>query len=410
MFNQVKTKLSLLFTFSILCLLILFILLLYFNISHFINEKDRDEIQTFYNNEKMDFIEDLYDKEDHGMEFDPNRTVFYYVFNQDDRFIHGEETTQSLFGWIRENPLFTGESFTKKAEWKQKHFLVVKHPLVTEGYKHGFVILGKEITAEKHLIQNITWLLFALTILFSILFAFMGYYLAGQAMKPIKMAFSKQEKFVSDASHELRTPLSIFYSSIDVLIREEKENLSVYGQEVLSDLKIEAGLMNDLINNLLILARSDKNQLIMEKDYINLSKLVSSTYKRFIRKKQDHIRFEQQIEREVYLNCDENRIQQLLYILLDNAFRYTNQGRVTVSLKSENDKILLTVEDTGCGISRTDIPYIFDRFYRADLSREKGGSGLGLSIAKTIVEAHGGGISVSSIEGEGSIFTVSFKK
>ncbi|WP_066061903.1 sensor histidine kinase [Neobacillus soli] len=410
MFNQVKAKLTVIFTLSLVCLLISFIGVLYLLISHEISVKELEDIQVYFDKEKADFIEDLYENDHHRLEFDPNRTIFYYVYNQKGELVYGEETIQSLSGWVEKDANANEDEFIKRAEWEQYHLLIVKKPLEGNGNLHGFVILGKNITSEKHLIQNITWALFALTLLFSLLFAFLGYYFAGQAMKPIKSAFHKQEKFVSDASHELRTPLSIFYSSIDLLTREERENLSPYGQEVLHDVKTEAGLMSSLINNLLFLARSDKNQLTLDWKEVNLSDLLTSIYIRFSRKITTSVQFEQNIQTGISLTCDEVRIQQLLYILLDNAFHYTKEGKVTLSLKTEEGKKMITVADTGCGIAPNDLPFIFDRFYRADLSREKGGSGLGLSIAKTIVTAHNGKIFARSNEGKGSVFTVIFEK
>ncbi|MFZ7942204.1 MULTISPECIES: sensor histidine kinase [Bacillaceae] len=409
MFNLLKAKLTLLYSFSLLCLLLLFISLLYVLISHEINEKEVDELQVYFSKEKWDFMEDLDENDHHGLEYEPNRTIFYYVFNRQNKLIYGEETIQNLSSWIEKNNSLNEDSYTKRMEWQQQHLLLVKQPLRSNGKLHGFVILGMNITSEQHLIQNITWTLIILTLVFSLFFAFLGYYFAGQAMKPIKNAFQKQEKFVSDASHELRTPLSIFYSSVDLLMREEKDKLSPLGQEVLEDVKTEASLMNNLINNLLSLARSDKNQLTLVMKEMNLSSLVSAVYKRFSRKITNQIKFDQKILPDVYLVCDEVKIQQLLYILLDNAFRFTNEGKVALSLTVKNTKIIITVEDTGCGIAADDLPYIFDRFYRADLSREKGGSGLGLSIAETIVTAHRGKIYVESTEGRGTVFTVIFE-
>lgn len=408
MFNQVNTKLTFIFTLSLLCLLIAFIGLLYYFISLEINEQEEKELSSYFDKEKNDFIEDLYENEHHGLEYDPNRTIFYYVYNQQKEFIYGEETVQSLSSWIEKNAFFDADSFTKKIDFKQHHLIIVKKPLKTNGYSHGFVILGMDVTGEKHLIQNITWTLFALTLLFSLIYAFLGYHFAGQAMKPIKNAFHKKEQFVSDASHELRTPLSIFYSSIDLLTIEEKENLSSSGQEVLQEMKTEASLMNNLINNLLILARSDKNQLPWNMKELNLSELLTSICQRFSRIVPNTIRFEQNIQGDVYFTCDEVRIQQLLYILLDNALRYTKTGKIKATLKFKTEKIIITVEDTGCGIAPNDLPYIFGRFYQANVSREKGGTGLGLSIANTIVTAHGGNIYASSNEGAGSVFTVMF--
>lgn len=408
MFNQLKTKLTLLYTISLLCLLLLFIGVLYLLISHEINDKELDELQVYFNKEKGDFFEEIDEKHHHGLEYDPNRRIFYYVFNQQSDLVYGEETVRGLSSWVVKNGTSDGESSTWRTEWEQNHYLLVKKTIVGNGQVRGFVVIGMNITSEQHLIQNITWTLFILTLLFSIIFAFLGYYFAGQAMKPIKNSYLKQEKFVSDASHELRTPLSIFYSSVDLLIREEKAHLSVYGQEVLEDVKKEANLMSNLINNLLVLARSDKNELTLDRKKINLSNLADSIYTRFSRKMSNHIQFEQRIQDDVYLHCDEVKIQQLLYILLDNAFRYTKEGKVTLSLKERNSQKILTVEDTGCGIAEDNLPYIFDRFFRADLSREKGGSGLGLSIAQTIVTAHGGTIQAESTERIGTIFTVVF--
>ncbi|MDR6998475.1 HAMP domain-containing sensor histidine kinase [Neobacillus niacini] len=405
MFKQVKSKLTFLYTISLLCVLILFIGLLYFFISHEINQKQLDEIDGYFNKEKMDFIEDLYEKKHHDVEYDPNRSIFYYVCNQENTIIYGKETVRNLFGHIE---LTEENSFIKKIDWGKNHFLIVKKPLTANGATHGFVILGTEITGEKHLIQNITWTLIGMTMLFSLLFAFLGYYFAGQAMKPIKRAFLKQEKFVSDASHELRTPLSIFYSSIDLLQREEK--LSAYGQEVLKDAKVEAELMNKLIHNLLFLARSDQKELPLKMKRVNFSELLKNLCKRFSRREGLSIDFIVDIQKGISLRCDEIKMQELVYILLDNAFRYTGEGMIAVRLNTEGGKIILMIEDTGCGISETHLPHIFDRFYQADGSREKGGTGLGLSIAKTIVILHGGQIIVDSKEGEGSKFTVIFNE
>jgi signal transduction histidine kinase len=409
MFHKLKSKLTLLFTFSLLFLLLCFIGILYLLISQQIIQNEKDDLQSFYNKEKMEFVEDLYEKEHRVLKYEPNREIFYYIFDEKNQFIFGEETIKKFSGWIEEKNLTEkSNAYIKQVKWKQSHLILLKKPLHTNGYLHGYVIIGKDISSEKHLTENITWILLFLTLFFSILFGFMGYYFAGQAIKPIKAAFNKQEKFVSDASHELRTPLSIFYSSIDLLRKEEKDNLSSFGLEVLDDVKAEAELMNKLIHDLLFLARSDKNVLALEKKEVNLSELTHTIFKRFSSKSAANLAFIEKIEDGIHFTCDETRIQQLLYILLDNAFRFTKAGQVELALKTNGGKIVLTVSDSGCGIPLNDLPHIFDRFYRSDLSREKGGSGLGLSIAKAIVTAHGGKIIASSDLGKGSVFTVLF--
>lgn len=404
MFNQVKRRLTVVYTLSLVSLLVLFIGILYLLISHEINAKEEEQLIGYFDKEKSDFLEDLYESEHHGIEYDPNRTIFYYVLNHQKEFVYGEENIRGFYRWVGNIPI-TNADQAERIQWEDKHLLVEIHPLGS----NGFVVLGMDITSEKHLIQKITWTLIALTVFFSLIFAYLGYYLAGQAMKPIKTAYHKQEKFVSDASHELRTPLSIFYSSIDLLKSEESRNMSPLGIEVLHDLQTEAQLMNRLVNDLLLLARSDTNQLTMEMKEVNLSELLTSIYKRFLRKKPANIIFAQKIEPEIFLVCDETRIQELVYILLDNAFKYTNEGTVKLTLTLKSAGKIITVEDSGCGIAQENLPFIFDRFYRTDASRAKGGSGLGLSIAKSIVEAHGGKIFVQSTLGKGSVFTVTIK-
>ncbi len=406
MFNQVKTKLTIVYTLSLVFLLISFIGLLYFLISDEVNQKEINELRVYFDDDKGEFIEHIFEKKHHGLHYEPKRSIFYYVYDQKGQFVHGEESIQSFYSWFEKNWLERTDTFPKRIDWKQKHILLVKEPLGA----YGFAIIGMDITAEKHFIQKITWILFVLTVVFSMIFALLGYYFAGEAMKPIKTAFHKQEKFVSDASHELRTPLSIFYSSVDLLMKEEKDRLSSLGQEVLLDVKAEAHLMNKLVNDLLVLARSDKNQLILVRREVDLSELLTSIYKRFSRKMTNGILFEQKIHPGIHFVCDEARMQQLVYILLDNAFRYTRAGRVSLTLKVMKGEIMLTVEDTGCGIAAEDLPYIFDRFYRTDDSREKGGAGLGLSIAQSIVQAHGGEIFADSTNGNGSKFTVMFNE
>ncbi|WP_042454193.1 sensor histidine kinase [Neobacillus dielmonensis] len=405
MFNKLKTRLTLIYTISLVLFLLLFISILYLLISREIDDKEINQLSEYYKHEQHEFYEDLFEKKQHEIDFEPNRSIFYFVYNSKNELVSGEETYQGFLQSIREKPDELAEEISN-VEWDQKHFLIMKQPLA----KEGFVLLGTDITGEKHLIENLTWALFGLTIAFSLIFALLGFHFAGQAMKPIKLAFEKQEKFVSDASHELRTPLSIFYSSVDLLMQEEKQQLTPFGQEVLEDVKTEAQLMNKLVNDLLFLARSDKGQLTMDMKRVNLSKLLDSIFQRFSRKIPKNLLFEQKLEPGICITCDEVRIQELVYILLDNAFRFTKDGKVVISLCAAGSEKVLIIEDTGIGIAAEDLPYIFDRFYRADKMRGQEGAGLGLSIAKAIVHAHNGKMEAESTLGKGSVFKVVFKE
>ena len=408
-FNTVKAKLNLLYTGSLLIILVIFITILYVFISGAIKNQEIQELNSFFENEEHELVEEIFEGKYKHLEFKPERNVFYYIYDHNQMFVEGEETVKGLFHYIEENGLNKQlPAFTKEIEWENSHLLLKNYSLQDDEKTLGHVIVGIDITDEKHLIKNIIWILLLLTLLFSILFAWAGNFFAGQAMKPIQKSFQTQRKFVSDASHELRTPLSIFYSSVDILSREEKENLSPFGQEILEDIKNETEMMNKLLNDLLFLARNDQDHFELEWEEIDLSDLVHSLIHRFTRIIPSHLTLSDSIQDHITIKGDRVRIQQLIYILLDNAVRYTKEGSITCTLKTINQEIVMTIQDTGPGIPPDDLPHIFDRFYRGDSSRTRDGSGLGLSIAKTIVEAHGGKILVKSEVNKGSSFIISF--
>ena len=225
-------------------------------------------------------------------------------------------------------------------------------------------------------------------------------------MVSIQHSYNKQKQFVSDASHELRTPLSIFLGSVELLEREEKDRLSPIGHEVLDDLKTETMHMSKLLENLLFLSRSDQNQQPIKKEPVNLSSLLEKICHRFQTIIPESIEFTSQIEDGISILADSTRIQQLIYILLENALHYTESGEIQVSLSSSNQQAIIEVSDSGQGIEAKDLPHIFDRFYRADNTRDRSGVGLGLSIAKTIIENHQGSIQVKSTPGFGTTFSI----
>ena len=439
-FKKVKLKLTLIYTGSLLAVLILFIMVLYLLITNAIHKQEEEELNRFYREEHHEFIEELYknkyghnetefhlenrhkkripDEEDEddneyeerkNVKYRPERNVFYYVFDENFRLIKGEETVEDFEEYFEKNR-FSSRPLTKETTWEGVHVLFSYYPIQEDGQVIGSVVVGKDITDEKHLIQRIIWILLCLTLVFSLLFALVGNFFAGQAMKPILRAFEKQRRFVSDASHELRTPLSIFYSSIDILSREEQEHLSPFGKQVLEDVKQEAEMMSQLLNDLLFLARSDQDRLELEMEEFDLSSLLHSLLNRFRKVFPPHLTLRENIQEGVRMKGDKVRIQQLVYILLDNAVRYTEKGSITCSLSSRRETVELSVKDTGIGISPKELEHIFDRFYRGDESRKRNGTGLGLAIAKTIVEAHGGRIEVKSEVGKGTEFLIIFYK
>jgi len=215
----------------------------------------------------------------------------------------------------------------------------------------------------------------------------------------------KIRHFTADASHELRTPLTVLRGEIEVTLRKPREN-----KEYIATLKSnlsEIYWMEKIVNDLLLLSRADAGDLTLQKQNSDFSKFAQeclNLYRHRAETKNTSLEFQISDDR-IDCNMDADRMRQVLTNVLDNAIKYTPEGgRVRMDLKQEHGGILLSVADTGIGISQKDLPFVFDRFYRADLSRshEQHSSGLGLSICKWIVEAHGGNIRIESEEGKGT--------
>ncbi len=226
-------------------------------------------------------------------------------------------------------------------------------------------------------------------------------------MDRIEDAYNKQNQFVSDASHELRTPISVVQGYARMLERWGKEDPDVL-HESIEAIRNEAENMKELVDKLLFIARNDKDTLILNKEKFSLSEMMEELVKETRMVNEQHT-IEASIEQGLNTYADRNRIKQAMRIFIDNAQKYTEPGKtIEVNLKREENRAVLSVTDSGCGITKEDLNNVFDRFFRADESRDrnKGGHGLGLSIAKIIVLRHGGKINVKSKVGEGSVFSI----
>lgn len=226
-----------------------------------------------------------------------------------------------------------------------------------------------------------------------------------EMMNRIEDDYIRQKQFVSDASHELRTPIAVIQGYVDMLDRWGKSDKEVL-QESIDAIKNESESMKDLVYKLLFLARNDKGTLVLEKEEFSLTEMLIETTKETQIIDNNHV-LDFDIEEEVPLYGDRKRIKQAVRILIDNALKYTpKDGKITISLKTDQDYAKVSIMDTGIGMSNEELSHIFDRFYRSDNSRtrEKGGHGLGLAIAKIIVLSHKGKIKVRSKKGSGSEF------
>lgn len=274
----------------------------------------------------------------------------------------------------------------------------------------GIVYLGKDVTALYKGLTKFYYFWGLVSLLALIVAMVTGYYIAGCVMAPMQAAYERQKQFTADASHELRTPLSVVMASADLLSHDASIQ-SPFLQQVVADIKDEVKKMSKLVGDLMVIARNDNHAErlnVQEFDLSNSLEQVIRNMQPLAEKK--HIALLGNIAEGIVYTGDEHKIKQLILILVDNAIKYTQEyGSVTVAAKyGKGRKISFSVADNGMGISSEDCKRIFGRFYRVDKarSREMGGNGLGLAIAKDIVDAHHGYIYLESKLGEGTTFSV----
>lgn len=231
-------------------------------------------------------------------------------------------------------------------------------------------------------------------------------FLSGRIVKPFLENYEKQRRFITDAGHELKTPLTIINADAEVLEMDIGEN------EWLNDIKSQTGRLADLTNSLILLSRMEEEQPQTPMIEFPLSDVVEETVNAFqAPAKTQGRRLTAKIQPMLSMTGDEKAVRRLATILLDNAVKYAGEdGRIDVTLEKQKNQLRLTVFNTAEHISRESLPYLFDRFYRTDQSRnsQTGGYGLGLSIAAAIVAAHKGKISASTQDERSLLITVSF--
>lgn len=223
----------------------------------------------------------------------------------------------------------------------------------------------------------------------------------------IEVSYNSQKQFVSDASHELRTPIAVIQGYVGMLQRWGKEDREVL-DEGINAIAQETSSMKELVERLLFLARHDKKTLMLEMESFDPLEVMSEIH-REAKLLSDKHKFELNPAQNAWINGDKDMIKQLMRILLDNAIKYTPEGgSITLGVRQDKTHCILTVSDTGEGISAEDMPKVFERFYRCDGARkaQTSGHGLGLSIARIIVSAHGGELKVRSKVGVGTTFSV----
>lgn len=237
---------------------------------------------------------------------------------------------------------------------------------------------------------------------------FISWYFIGRSMKPVEIATRKQHEFIAAASHELRSPLAVIQTGLSTI------PLTGEHRKVIETAANECRRMSRLINDLLLLASTDAGTWLMLKEQLDLDTILIECYEAFApvaREKEQTLKLDLPEDMLPQVYGDRQRIEQILTILIDNALSYTPAGKtIRICGYTRNNWLIVDVEDEGPGIPDADKERIFDRFYRAEQSRnDKKHFGLGLSIAKELTDLHTGRLKVSDSDSGGAVFSLQLR-
>ena len=333
----------------------------------------------------------------------------------------------------------------------QQPIRVITMPILLEGKLINLVQVGTSLEAVQETLRNLKIFLFTAVPSVLILAALFARFMARRALKPISRiidtareigqgqelskripvlkikdelgqlaltfnemmnrlenSFAQMRQFSSDASHELRTPLTVLKGQNELILSKQRKPEEY--QEVISSNLEEINYMSKVLEDLFVLSKSDENQVNLDYKPVDLRALVEEVFKHAeILAEEKNIKIIIAFLEPIEIKGDEVRLRQMVWNVLQNGIKYTQQGgELKISLQNEGDFALLTIQDTGIGIPEEDLPLIFNRFYRVDKARtrDEGGSGLGLSICRQIAEAHKGKIEVESKLGVGTRFKI----
>lgn len=287
---------------------------------------------------------------------------------------------------------------------KNKSGMTDNYSFFTEQKSNGTMIVLTDKSAEINMMNKLKRTTFIVGAISIAILSAVAYFLSGLIVKPLQETFEKQKRFISDASHELKTPLTVISANADVLSGELGYN------KWLNYIQDQTDRMNVLVNDLLSLTRLENKTADFIQAEFNLSKAVTNTALPFeCQAFEANKNFVLNIEDNIFITGSEQHIKQMVGIFIDNALKYSKEdGTVRVSLTKENDKPVFSVYNTGTGVKESEKYRIFERFYRSDESRNRatGGYGLGLAIAKSIIDKHKFKVDVENEEGKSICFVV----
>jgi signal transduction histidine kinase len=272
----------------------------------------------------------------------------------------------------------------------------------------GFSVLqmGKPISDQHYLLDQFMAGLATYSGLIIVLLGLVSWWMAGRSLRPSIQAWEMQQTFIANASHELRTPLTLIRASAEVVSRQTNPQGK---QMLLNDIMTECDHMSQIVEDLLLISKMDTHQLKLDIILVDIKDLLEDVQRQFeplARKNHVELKIEEQ---QGKVKGDRMRLRQILIILLDNALRFTSSGgSIVLSSRQVSRNIELCVQDDGKGIPPEHLEHVFERFYQVNPGKDEKnrGNGLGLSIAKSLVEAHEGTIKIISEPGKGTSVTI----
>ena len=275
----------------------------------------------------------------------------------------------------------------------------------------GVIVVGEFIRAQDTALATLLTLLLSIGGGALLCAGLGGLFMANRALGPARLAWSNQQRFIADASHELRTPLTLMRADAEVLLRG-RQRMDAEDADLLEDIIVEASHMATITTNLLTLARLDSQEAHQEQEVVDLVAVARKVVRRVQSlADQRDITIKQSFIENAYVIGDPVLLEQAALVLLDNAIKYNRPaGSLHVRVVSQDQHVILEVQDSGIGISAEHLPYLGERFYRVDKARSRaaGGTGLGLSIARSIASSHGGQLFLTSQAEQGTLAVLQF--
>jgi signal transduction histidine kinase len=274
------------------------------------------------------------------------------------------------------------------------------------GYQVRFLQLGRPIDDQTRLLNQYLMGLIGISLIVLLLVGILSWWLAGNSLIPAQRSLEEQQAFIANASHELRTPLTLIRSSTEMASRSIPEGEP---KQLLNDVLKDVDYMSRMVEDLLLMSRLDNKHLTINRKPVSVNMLFTDIQNQAQMIVGGGIVQAKLLDQDVKVMADPDRLRQVLLILLDNAIQYTpKDGVIKLGAELTRKQIAIIFEDTGYGISAEDLPHIFERFYQVAPHNEtqNRGAGLGLSLAKSLIEMQHGHIQVQSQPGVGTRFTI----